>query len=290
MAWEVQEPTVIAPVEPTGEEQEPTADAAVPGTGEAASTGDEAASSPTTFDLSTEAGIAAAIEQSDLLRQRLAKQQNDGFQNGRQNRDAELRREQGSNERAQAHHKWLIDQLNEGADPEELAKQTPLYVKANEDFQRVALSRAFVTATLNHFGESAMPDELETALSALESQGDVAAIQGIASTAVQRVADKSKADTISTLKLADVPADAPLHAEIMALAHSLQQEEAAAQGIAAKQAAATNPPNVRGSAPGSVGMTTEQARALTPAQAANLSETEYEEWKRVFFVASANVA
>ena len=78
----------------------------------AASDGNEAvAESKSTFDpglLDSDEGILKAAELYPNLKGLLEKQRKDGENIGRQRREAELRRDQGSVERAQAYHEHQI--------------------------------------------------------------------------------------------------------------------------------------------------------------------------------------
>ena len=281
MAFGDPEPTAAVIADPTDEGMTPTAEAASD-PGEADPVDGGAASDIQTYDLDSETGLAAAIERSALLRGRLAKQQDDGFQNGRQNRDAELRREQGSVERAQGYHQWLVDQLEQGADPAEVAKQTPLYVKANQDTTRSELGKAWVEATLGHFGEQ----EQEVIRGVLTSfDGNPESVGDLASKTWEAAATKVRVATVAGLSLDQIPKESALHTEIQALVDGKVTAELAAREIEATRQDA--PPRVNGSAPGSVGMTSTTARAMTTDQAANLPDEQYREWQRLIATSNA---
>lgn len=278
MAFGEQEPTAAVMAPPTDEVLAPTDEAAL-GTDEAVVADSGAASEA--LDLDTESGLAAALERSALLRGRLEKAQNDGFQNGRQNRDAELRRDEGTAERAQAYHQWLLEQVNAGYDPDEIAKQTPLFVKANQDTTRSELGKAWVEASLGHFGEQ----EQEVIRGVMDTLTDPTMIGDLASKTWEAAASKVRQAAVSNLSLDQIPKTSTLHTEIQALVDGKVTAELEARETEAARLAIG--PRANGSAPGSVGMTTNQARLMTPEQASQLPEAEYVEWKRMFFAASA---
>lgn len=278
MAFGEQEPTAAVLAPPTDEVLAPTEPAAQ-GTDEAVVADSGAASDA--LDLDTEAGLAAALERSALLRGRLEKAQNDGFQNGRQNRDAELRRDEGTAERAQAYHEWLTSQVEAGYDPAEIAKQTPLFVKANQDTTRSELGKAWVEASLGHFGEQ----EQEVIRGVMDTLTDPTMIGDLASKTWEAAASKVRQAAVANLSLDQIPKTSTLHTEIQALVDAKLTAELAAREIEATRQPTA--PRANGSAPGSVGMTTNQARLMTPEAAAQLPDAEYAEWKRMFFAASA---
>lgn len=232
--------------------------------------------------------MIAAAASTEALRRVLDKRQNDGFQAGKLNRDAELRRDLAATERVQEWTKGVLNKHGIDLDPDDVNMARTL-TKANEDYARIGMARGYVNATLQFLGEAAMPQELESALAALESTGDVKAIEGIASTAVQRVADTSRAQALERLTtdaLDALPASHPVQQYINQRIAAGVTEELAAKAVELAQAGRSNPPRVSGSMPGSGGMTAEQARAMTPEQAAALPSEQYDEWRRLFFAAS----
>lgn len=288
MPWEPPEPTTDTILPPTTTDSSQTAPAAAAGAGEAATGDVGAASEPQPIDLDSEEGLRAAIERSALLRGRLEKAQGDGFNAGKQNRDAELRRDQGSSERAQAYQQYLSQKYGIELDDAD-AKAAPLFVKANEDFTRVGLSRVWAQATLQQAGETELSPELTTALDALEASNDVAGAQAVASTAIQRALIKKGEQVIATLtpeQLQALPKTHPIHAWVEKTIEDRVAEELRAREIETVQAGRTNPPRVAGTSPGGA-MTPEMARTITPQQAANLSDEDYANWKEAFFAASA---
>lgn len=294
MPWDAPEPTTDSEAEPTIEvSTEPTVEpTAAPETTEAAPAADGAASETPAFDLTTEEGVIAAAAHVDALRKVLDKRQNDGFQAGKLNRDAELRRDMAATERVEGFAREALERhgVELTADDTNLLRTL---TKANEDYARIGMARGYVNATLQYLGEAAMPQELEAAIAALEATGDVKAIEGIASSAVQRVADTSRTqalDRLTTDALDALPATHVIAQYINQRIAEGVTEELTAKATEQAQAGRTNPPRVSGAVPGSGGMTAEQARAMTPEQAANLPPEQYAEWRRLFFAASANAA
>ncbi len=286
MAWDDLAPTHIAEAPPTDEGDAPTTEVAALEPGEAAASGDGAA--PENLDLDSEAGLQAAIERSAVLRQALDRRQNDGFQAGKLNRDAELRRDQAASGRVEQFAQLALERLGVEVTPEDQSLLKVL-TAANEGSARIGMARGYVNATLNYLGESAMPAELETALASLEATGDVKAIEGIASTAVQRVADHAKQSALASItedELGKLPADHPLERYIQKRIADGTSEELRAQATEQAQAGRTNAPRVVTNGPGGGGMTPEIARGMSPADAAKLSEPEYAEWRRLFFAAT----
>lgn len=91
------------------------------------------------FDLSTVEGIKAAAAQFPSLQQWREEGFSAGKQTGRSEYEKQLRLDQGRAERVQEYHGYVVDQLNNGADPAQLAKQTPAWMAAHEIANRVAL-------------------------------------------------------------------------------------------------------------------------------------------------------
>jgi hypothetical protein len=173
------------------------------------------AESKSTFDpslLESDEGILKVAEQFPNLRGLLEKQRKDGENIGRQRREAELRRDQGSVERAQAYHEYLIKQIEEtGYVPQDLIKQTPLMVKANEDYIKTEMSKAWVEATLGHFGESEA-GVIRSILDQMENNPD--GMVDLASKTWEAASSSVKRQMLSSLTLNDVPKEAPIYQEI----------------------------------------------------------------------------
>ena len=288
MAWDDLAPTDTVDAPPTNEGDAPTTKVAVLEPDEAAAASGEAVAEAQGFDLSTEEGVLAAAASADALRKVLDKRQNDGFQAGKLNRDAELRRDQAATSRVEEFARLSLERFGVEVTPEDQNLLRTL-TAANEGSARIGMARGYVNATLNYLGESAMPAELETALASLEATGDVKAIEGIASTAVQRVAEHAKQGALASLTeddLGKLPADHPVNRYIQQRIADGTTEELKAQALEQATTTRTNAPRVATKGPGSGGMTAETARAMSPAEAANLPDSEYAEWKRLFFAAT----
>ena len=194
------------------------------------------AAPPVSFDLTTDAGIRAAAEANPTLRGYFEKLQADAANAARQRRDSELRREQGTIERANAYHRQVIDALAAGTDPEEIARQTPFFVKANHDFARIELSRNLLdhAQTMLEPGEAAALKAMAEALSPDDADG----FTNVAQAAINAVVAKGKAIAAAEAKAdADRTWQARLEAEVRAA--RVEQEAATRQ----------NPPTVTGSGP-----------------------------------------
>lgn len=206
----------------------------------------EAVPATPVVDLSSDDGIKAAADAHPTLRGYFEKLQADAANAARQRRDAELRRDQGTSDRATAYHQWVVDQLNNGADPAELARQTPLYVKANFDTNRYELSRRLLDAASEGLSETeAAP--LKALADALED-GDPEGMQKVAQAAL-------------SASLAKVRAEAKAEAEAEANARWEARLEAdrKAAALEAEIATRTNAPNARGVPPAAGGPVTWQS-------------------------------
>lgn len=125
------------------------------------------ASESVTPDYSSFDGIRKATETNKALRDYLERQRLDTANAERQRLQNEMRREQGSAERANAYHRDLIDRLNNGEDPQTIARDTPLFVKANQEWATVEVLRALGQQAI----ELATPDE-QSALRSLLDEAD----------------------------------------------------------------------------------------------------------------------
>lgn len=179
-------------------------------------------------DLQTDAGILAAIEQNPNLKGFLTKREADAANTARQRRDAELRRDQGSNERAQGYHSWIVSELAKGVSPEDLARQTPSWIKANEDFTRTELMRSLLRQA-GEFDETAkgLADTLEGTPDELTKVAQVTL-----DSAIKRARTEERAAAVAER-------DAYWQAKAEADIRAAQVEE--------RLAGVSNPPNVQGS-------------------------------------------
>ena len=188
--------------------------------------------------LNSDDGILQVAEKYPNLKGLLEKAKLDGENTGRQRREAELRRDQGSIERAQAYHEWLLTQIREYGDiPPDLAKQTPLMVKANEDYVRAELGKAWVETTLGHFGESEA-GIIRSLTDSMKSDPD--SLADLAAKTWDAAANNIRKSALVDLSLSDIPSGSKLHQEITARIQSELTSELGAQR--ASGARRENPP------------------------------------------------
>lgn len=216
-------------------------------TTETASEGGEAAPEPVvTFDLSTDDGIKAAAESNPRLKGYFEKLQADAANTARQRRDAELRREQGTAERAQQYHEWLVSELQKGTDPQELARQTPIWVSANEQH---ALSRVS-KALLQRAGE--LGDE--TARELAESlEGNTEELPRVAQATLDALVKRAKSDAVEAISLDTLPASLKTQVDRL-VAEQVEAKvaaELAAHALEQQIAERPTAPDVRGTGPSS---------------------------------------
>lgn len=139
-----------------------------------------------------------------------------------------IRREQGSNERAQQYHAWLTEQIESGKSAEEIAKQTPTFVKANQDYVTAETARAWVETALPHFGVQEQ-EVLNSVLEGFIESGDVEGLKELAGKTWNAAAAKVKQSAVSDLSLSDIPADSKLHQDVQAHIQSEVEKELAAR-------------------------------------------------------------
>ena len=187
---------------------------------------------PISFDLSTDDGIRSAIEANQTLAGYIARQQADAANTARQRRDAEIRREQGTVEVAQAHTRWLAEQIANGADPDELGRQVPHYVKANADTIRAEYGKAILQQAAER-GDETVKQLLENL------SGNPDDVVKVAQAAYDATIARARSEAIAET-------EARLRAEFNAKAEADQKAAALEQQLAGR----TNPPNVRGGAGG----------------------------------------
>jgi hypothetical protein len=236
-----------------------------------------------TFDLSTDDGIRAAAESNPALKGYFDKLQADAANTARQQRDNELRRESGTAEQARRYNESVIQRLRNGEDPDVIARETPLWVKANEDTTRAELYSQIAT----HAASLLPPAEAAVVKTLAESvQGKPEEMQQVAQTALNAVAAHSQARALDDFDPDTIDKNSPTWARLQTWKERELTSEREAAAIAQQQAGRTNPPNASGTGPGSLGMTAEQARTMTPEQAAALPDAEFAEWKRLFFASA----
>jgi len=228
------EPTAAVVAPPTDEGQlPPTGEPAAIAPGEAAvSDAQGAASATPAFDLSTEEGWLEAAAYYEAGRKVLDKRQNDGFQNGRQNRDAELRRDQGTLSRATETAQWAYQQAMNGVPIEEIAKAIVPHVSANEG--------AVVLQTAKNLLLLAQASGDETAGGLLES------LEG----KPEELVTAAEVAYNSGIKKARSEGDAAGYARGLAEAEARLAAEKAAEAKEAALAGLSNPPTAYGQPPG----------------------------------------
>lgn len=261
------EPTTDALVLPTDELSAPTDPAALTGDA-AAGTGEGAASTTPQFDFDSDEGITAALASLPKLSERFRKQQDDGFQNGRQNRDRELRLERGSEETAKAWQEHLASRYGIELDEAD-RQQAPLWVKANRDRERTDYWRSNTDAVLDAFDVNER-SRIAAALEQFEGRPEEteAVARQVYDTAVSRQVDRRVADlTIDT-----VPKDSKLWTSVQEYARTEAEKEFKAQAQERE-----TPPAPPRTPVGAVGHTRTRAdyANLSPTEVADLPEAEY---------------
>jgi len=203
-------------------EQEQTAvaeatqtDAAIQQTGEAVGAVEQAgdAGSGAEFDYSqiNDEWLKNALDRSEALKSRLKQEQDNGFNAGKQHRDKELRLERGNEDTARAYHKWVADQIANGVDPEEFAKQTPLYVNANRATERVNAAKAIIEDVAEVFSEDDQA-RIEAVVEAIADDPDQ--MRKLARELRDTAANRLSSKQIAELTLDRVPKDSALHKSI----------------------------------------------------------------------------
>lgn len=170
------------------------------------------ASEPVTTepDYSTAEGIRKAAEANEALRNYLERERLNAENTARQRVEAEMRRNQGSNERAQQYQEDLLRRIQAGEDPAELAKQTPLYVKANEDYARAEVLKALTQQAI----DLASPDEQSALRALLDEAGSADAVTKITASTLDALAKRIERQAREALTLDTLPKDSRLYQEI----------------------------------------------------------------------------
>lgn len=119
------------------------------------------------LDLSTPDGIRAFLAQHPASQAVLADERNAE----RQRVQGEIRRESGTLENIRKHNAEIARRIANGEDPDEIANETPLYVKANADVIRSEMYRALFEQA------KAVDPDATAALEALVNAPDVSADQ-----------------------------------------------------------------------------------------------------------------
>ncbi len=188
------------------------------------------------IDLSTPEGVRAAADRFPALKAVFADHEN----TGKQRTLSELRREQGTNDRAQRYHEDLLGKIGvAGGITPELAKETPLYVKANSDFARAEVLRGLIAQARTLDEEAVAP--LADLADALEGNADE--IQKVAQAALNAVANKSKglarSEVLDIEDLAQIPKDSKLGKALAAAVARETEAEVNAREVEARTKATT---------------------------------------------------
>ena len=217
---------------------------------------------PQNYDLNSVDGIRAAAEQSDAMKNYLEKMRLDTVNAERQRIQNEMRREQGSVDKANAYHQYLVNQLNDGADIEELRKQTPLYVAANEGWLRTGMYQTLAEEAIAMADE----DQREFMRGVLSKAMDANDVRVIATESLNALKQKTKREHLAELN-PDTLLETPKFKEWLDDQVSKRiAEEASAQKTQSTRR--VNAPNIPiGSAP-SVG--------INPVEFANMSTRDQE--------------
>lgn len=187
-----------------------------------------------------------------------------------------IRREQGSVDRAQQYHAWLTEQLEAGKSAEEIAKQTPTFVKANQDFLTTELAKAWVEAALPLYG---VPEQevIASVLEGFVENGDVNGLGELAKKTWDAAHAKAKQSAVYDIKTLDeIPADAPLRAALREHVQSEVEKELKAREVEQVETPENPPRTPQGSVPAGI----ERYLNMGAREAASLPEAEYREWQR----------
>lgn len=261
------EPTVDTLVPPTiPDATAPTAIAAAQFTPEAAGPGAEAASP--TYDLSSEDGVRAAIAAHEALRKAFTKQQDDGFQAGRQNRDKELRLERGTEETARAYQEHLAEKYGIELDEAD-RREAPLWVRAARDTERATYWQTTSEAVLDAFSVTER-ESIRAAYAQFEGLPDQ--MEQIGRQVIDEAVKRQTQTRVSTLALDDIPKDSALWKAVDAHVTSEVEKELAAR--LAEKSPVDNPPRTPVGAQASTRTQADYAR-FTPEQIAVLPDAEY---------------
>lgn len=155
------------------------------------------------FDLSTPEGVRAAAEQFPAFKAVFADYEN----TGRQKAKNEVRLDEGNLERAQATVRWAAEQIANGHDPEEIAKQIAPHVAANGNWARAETLRTLIRQAKAHD-----PDAIESLDALAESlTGNADEIEKVANAALTVLQRKSGSTVLQGFlendSLDDIPVD-----------------------------------------------------------------------------------
>lgn len=149
----------------------------------------------TAFDLSSFDSVREAAEKAAALKEYLEKVKLDTANAERQRIQSEMRREQGSVDRAQAYHQMLIDRLKKGEDPESLKKEIPLYVAANLGWAQAQVLKELAGQAI----DLVPPEKKAEYQEDLDNADTPEAIQRIGSRVLQAMIDGNTANVLGNL-------------------------------------------------------------------------------------------
>lgn len=153
----------------------------------------------------------------------------------RQRLQAEMRREQGSQEAVQKQMGQLIERLNAGEDPNVIAKEVPLIYTAAQDRARVEFAKGLFEQA------KALDPDAVAALEGFDENPDLTPEQflALAQAATNAVANKSKRtgkdEAFAIESIDDIPVDTPLRKAIDAWHQKEIETEMTAQNIEANR-------------------------------------------------------
>lgn len=210
-----------------------------------------------TFDLSTDAGIKAAIEANPQLRGFLDKTKADTENTVRQRLENQMRRDQGANARAQQWQQSLAQKYGIELDPED-AQAAPLFVKANEEWQRTEILRSLAQQAI----DLSPADEQAALQSLLDSADSADAVTRITAASLEALQGRVKRQTLEELEVEQLEAHPKFKEYIAAYKQREAEAEMNAREIERQQRDAP-PPTPSGQ--GAQAMTRSQLDAMTPA-------------------------
>lgn len=228
------------------------------------------------FDLSTPEGVRKAAEKFPAFRAVFADERNAE----KQRTLNEMRRERGTLESIKAHNAEVARRIALGEDPEEVAKETPLYVKANAENIQIEMYK-----TLFEKAKELDEDSVSALTPFTEQEGlNAEQWQGLAQAAMNAVANKSlktgKSEAFLTESLDDIPKDSPLWRAIDAHLTKEREAEMTAENLTA--ARKPDPPVVPSGAVVAGGKTATEIAAMDQRTLDRFTETLSEEdWEKV---------
>lgn len=206
----------------------------------------------TAFDLSSADSVREAAEKAEALKNYIEKVKLDTANAERQRIQNDMRREQGSAERAQAYHQWLIDQIENGADPDELKKQTPLYVTANAGWAQAQVLKDLANQAI----DMVPPEKKAEYQGELDNADSPEAIQHVGSRILQAMIDGNTANVLGNLDFNNLQEHPRFGEWITSQVKARMEEEMKAQDIQGRSR--TNAPSIPSGTAATGGISAEQ--------------------------------